>query len=97
MRVKKIFAGACATAVMTAGVAGPAAAATQNQDGLVNVAVGDVTVQDVNVGVAAGIAANACNLVDVNQVAVLASQVDQTGNPATVCTTGAQTVRLLQN
>ena len=34
------------------------AQAQQNQDGLVNVAIGDITIQDVNVGVAAGIAAN---------------------------------------
>ena len=77
------------------GAAGPASA--QQQDGLVNVAVGDVTIlQDVNVGVAAQVAANVCG-VKVGPVALLATQVDRSGATHTVCTTGTQAVRLTQN
>lgn len=65
------------TLFLSAGLA-PATAANQAQDGLVNVAVGDITVQDINVGVAAGIIANVCN-VKVGPIAVLATQVDVTG------------------
>jgi hypothetical protein len=48
------------------------------------------------VGVAAQLAANVCG-VKVGPVAVLATQVDRSGAPATVCTTGDQAVRLVQN
>jgi len=93
--VKRVFATLSASALLFAAAAGPASA--QQQDGLVNVAVGDVTIlQDVNVGVAAQVAANVCG-VKVGPVAVLATQVDRSGAPATVCTTGDQAVRLLQN
>jgi hypothetical protein len=94
--VKRAFAAASATAVLIAGGAGPAVAATQTQNGLVNVAVGDVTVaRDVNVGVAAAVAANVCG-VNVGPVTALAQQVDATGTAAAVCTTGGQVVRLTQ-
>jgi hypothetical protein len=97
MSVKKLFAGACATAALTFGAAGPAMGATAVQDGLVNVAVGDVTIaRDVNVGVAANVAANVCGIA-VGPITALATEVDNTSNPATVCTTGAQAVRLVQN
>ena len=97
MSVKKLFAGACATAALTFGTAGPAMAATAVQDGLVNVAVGDVTIaRDVNVGVAANVAANVCGIA-VGPITALATEVDNTSNPRTVCTTGAQAVRLVQN
>jgi hypothetical protein len=88
-----LFAGA---AIVT-GVAAPASAATQKADGLVNVQIGDITVQDVNVGVAAGIAATACNLVNVDQVAVLATQTDQTSRSTTVCRTDGGKVKFTQN
>jgi hypothetical protein len=65
-------------------------------DSVVNVAIGDITIQDVNVGVAANIAANACR-VAVGPVAVLGRAVDRSGDATTVCTTGGQAVRLLQN
>lgn len=93
--VKRAFATLTASALLFVGVAGPAAA--QQQDGLVNVAVGDVNVlNDVDIGVAAQLAANVCG-VKVGPVAVLATQVDRSGAPATVCTTGDQAVRLVQN
>jgi len=52
----------------------PVAAQTAVQDGLVNVAVGDVTIlEDVNIGVAAQVIAQVCG-VKVGPVAVLATQ-----------------------
>lgn len=95
--VKRAFATLTASALLFVGAAGPAAA--QQQDGLVNVAVGDVTILqdvDVDVGVAAQVAANVCGI-KVGPVAVLATQVDRSGAPATVCRTGDQAVRLVQN
>jgi hypothetical protein len=95
--VKKLFAGTCATAALTFGAAGPAMAATTVQDGLVNVAVGDVTIaRDVDVGVAANVAAQVCG-VSVGPVAVLASNVDTTSTTTAACTTGGQVVNLVQN
>jgi hypothetical protein len=75
--VKRAFATLTTTALLVVGVAGPAAAQPR-QNGLVNVAVGDITVQDVNVGVAANIVAAVCG-VAVGPVAVLATQVDRSG------------------
>jgi hypothetical protein len=69
------------------GLAGPAAAQVQVQDGLVNLAVGDVTIlEDVRVGIAALIAANICG-VKVGPVALLGRAVDLSGETQTVCTT----------
>ncbi len=67
---------------LSLGLAGPAAA--QRQEGLVNVNIGDITIEDVNVGVAAQIAANVCG-VAVGPVAILAEQVVRTGETRTVC------------
>jgi hypothetical protein len=80
-------------------LAGPASAARpiQIQDGLVNVAVGDVEVlNDVNVGVAAQVAANLCD-VTVKNVAVLATIVDRSGDSDTVCETDQGDVVIRQN
>ena len=94
--VKRAFTTLSASALLFVGAAGPASAAPQ-QDGLVNVAVGDVTIlQDVNIGVAAQVAANVCG-VKVGPVAVLATQVDRSGATRTACTTGGHAVRLTQN
>ena len=79
--IATVFAGT----VLAVGIASPASAARQNQDGLVNVAIGDITIEDVNVGVAANIVANVCDAVDVGQVAVLARAVDRSGDERTVC------------
>ena len=76
--MKRAFATLSATAMLSVGIAGPAAAANQQQNGLVNVAVGDITVQDVNVGVAAQVVAAVCQ-VAVGPVAVLAAQTNRTG------------------
>jgi hypothetical protein len=74
----------------------PAHAATAVQDGLVNVAVGDITVQDINVGVAAQIAAVVCG-VKVGPVAVLGRAVDRGGATTTVCQSNQGPVVLSQN
>jgi hypothetical protein len=76
-----------AGAALVIGAAGPASASTQIGDGLVNVQVGDITIEDaVDVGVAAEVAANVCG-VEVGPVAVLGTAVDADGAPRTVCTT----------
>jgi hypothetical protein len=82
-----------ALALMTAstlafGMAGAPVASAQ-QEGLVNVNVGDVTIlQNVGVGVAANVAAQICG-VQV-PVAVLARQVVRNNAPFTACTLGDQ-------
>ncbi len=89
--VVPVFAGAAIVAAATP------AAAQPNQDGLINVAVGDVTIlEDVNIGVAAQVAANLCGL-KVGPVAVLGTAVDRDNLTRTVCTTGGQDVDLVQN
>ena len=93
--IATVFAGT----VLAVGVASPASAApNQFQDGLVNVAVGDVTIlEDVNVGVAAVVGANICG-VNVGPVAVLGRAVDRSGADRTVCTNEqGDAVRLIQN
>ena len=72
-------------------------ASAQQQDGLVNVAIGDVTIlEDVNIGVAAQVAANICG-VKVGPVAVLGRAVDLSGVTSTVCTTDQGPITLKQN
>jgi hypothetical protein len=82
------------SATLLFGFAGPAAA--QQQTGLVNVSIGDITIEDVNVGVAAAVAANVCG-VKVGPIAVLAVQVDASGDTETVCTIGDQDVTIEQD
>jgi hypothetical protein len=90
--VVPVFAGAAIVAAAT-----PAAAQPNQQDGLVNVNIGDVTIlEDVNIGVAAQVAANLCGL-KVGPVAVLGSAVDRSGDTETVCTTNQGPVTLEQN
>ena len=61
----------------------------QNQSGLVNVAIGDVTIlENVSVGVAANVAAAICG-VQVGPVAVLANQA-AAGQTVTVCEIGTK-------
>jgi xanthine dehydrogenase molybdopterin-binding subunit B len=78
-------------------LAGPASAAPPQQDGLVNVNVGDVEIlNDVNIGVAAQVAANICG-VSVKNVAVLARITDRSGDTTTVCETAQGPVQFVQN
>ena len=89
--VVPVFAGAAIVAAATP------AAAQPNQDGLINVAVGDVTIaRDVNIGVAAQVAAQVCG-VKVGPVAVLGAAVDRSGDTRTVCESDQGPVRLVQN
>jgi hypothetical protein len=94
-RAKKLLVSLC-TAGMLFGAAAPAVA--QQQDGLVNVMIGDITIRDaVDIGVAAQVAANVCD-VKVGPVAVLARQVDRSGEDSrTVCKTDQGDVTLTQN
>jgi hypothetical protein len=79
---RKAAAATLISGMLSVGVAGPAMA---QQDGLVNVEVGDVTIlENVAVGVAAQAAANICG-VKVGPVAVLATQVDASGGQEVVC------------
>jgi hypothetical protein len=58
------------------------------QDGLVNLAVGDLAIlNNVNVGVAAEVAAAICGI-EVSDVNLLATQVEADGGQETVCTVG---------
>jgi hypothetical protein len=67
------------------------------QDGLVNVAAGDVTIlQDVNAAVAAQVIANVCGL-EVGPIAVLANQVDAGDPTATFCDANGSTMKITQN
>ena len=95
-RVRTLVASAILGAALFTGV--PAASAqVAVQDGLVNVAIGDVTIlEDVNVGVAAAVAANICG-VKVGPVAVLGRAVDLSGQTRTVCTTPQGPVTIQQN
>lgn len=81
--------------MMVAGSAFPASA-QQEQDGLVNVAIGDITIEDVAIGVAAQIAANVCD-VQVGPVAVLGRTIDRSGDSETLCTVEQGDVVLEQN
>ena len=87
----------CSTALFGGAVAAPAAYAQTKQDGLVNVQIGDITIQDVNVAVAANIVATACDLVDVTNVAILANETDQTSRQNTFCKTEGGKVKITQN
>jgi hypothetical protein len=85
--VRKTIVPVAAGAAFLLAAAAPASASTQIGDGLVNVQVGDITIEDaVDVAVAAEVAANVCG-VEVGPVAVLGTAVDADGAPRTVCTT----------
>lgn len=95
-RTRKILVTTCVSVMMMGAIGAPAAAQVE-QDGLVNVNVGDITIaENVNIGIAANVAANICG-VRVGPVAVLATQVDRSGDMETVCTIEDQEVTLTQN
>jgi hypothetical protein len=84
---------------LAGGFAAPANAAPKQVqgDGLINVQVGDITIEDaVDIGVAAQVAANICG-VKVGPVAVLGTAVDTSGETETVCTVGDQAISLTNN
>jgi hypothetical protein len=84
------------TAVLLTQVS-PIAAQTTVGDGLVNVAVGDINVlNNADIGVAAQVAAQICGL-KVGPVAVLATQVDRSGETRTVCQAPQGPITIRQN
>src|SRR5947207_2519865 len=95
--IRKIGAAVLATAALSVGSAGPAAAANNSQqNGLVNVSIGDISLlNNARIGIAAGVAATICG-VNVGPVAVLAANVDATGVQRTVCTTTSGPVTITQ-
>ncbi len=94
---RKIVASSFVAALAVTGAAAPAQAASQKQDGLINVAIGDITITDaVDIGVAAQVAAQICG-VKVGPVAVLGVAVDRSGDSRTVCQTDQGPVTLTQN
>jgi hypothetical protein len=74
-------------AILLLGLMVPVAGAQVVQDGLVNVAIGDITIQDINVTVAAQVAAAICANLDLN-AAVLAVQAVDEGGQDLVCDIG---------
>ena len=83
--------------MVTAAAVPASAAPAQIQDGLVNVAIGDVSVLDnANIGVAAQVAAQICGL-KVGPVAVLGAAVDRDGVTRTVCMSNQEPVTISQN
>lgn len=95
---RKTVASLLVSLTLVLGMALPASAQVE-QDGLVNVNIGDVTIlEDVNIALAALVAANICG-VDVGPVAVLGQAVDASGDTKTVCTNraGRRAVTISQN
>ena len=81
---------------LSLGFVGPATAQVQVSDGLVNITIGDIEIlNNVNIGVAAEIAAQVCGL-RVSHVALLAEQVDNGGPTRTICNS-PQRVTISQN
>jgi hypothetical protein len=74
----------------------PASADNNVQDGLVNLAVGPITIRDLNIGVAAQVAAAICGL-DVGPIAIIGGAVDAGGPSPVLCDVVNQPVTLTQN
>jgi hypothetical protein len=96
-RIRKLGAAVIAAVTVALVAAVPALAANNSQqNGLVNVSVGDVSVlNNARIGVAAQVAASICG-VNVGPVAVLAANVDATGTQRTVCDTANGPLTLSQ-
>jgi hypothetical protein len=102
-RTRKLAASVLATAMLALTAFAPAAAAQVEQDGLVNVNVGDVTIlEDVNVAVAANLVATICNI-DVEAVVAVIATVEglESGATQQACRVGGgrggQTISIEQN
>jgi hypothetical protein len=92
----------CASAAMVGGFASTASAQPVNQDGLVNVNVGDINIEDaVDVNAAVAAAITACDVVDAGPIAAgilgRAIAVDRSGRDFTVCQTPAGPVEIVNN
>jgi hypothetical protein len=83
-------------AALVGGMALPASADNNVQDGLVNLAVGRITIRDLNIGVAAQVAAAVCGL-DVGPIAIIGGAVDAGGPSPVLCDVVNQPVQLTQN
>jgi hypothetical protein len=97
--IKKTAAGAVmgGALLFTGGMGLASAAPPQIQDGLVNLAIGDVAVlNDLDVAVAAQIAAAVCG-VEVGPVAVLGEAIDADGGQNVVCTNNLGPITIEQN
>jgi hypothetical protein len=94
--MRKMMASLYASALLFVGLAGTASAQVE-QDGLVNVTIGDVTLTD-TVDAAVLVAANVCPNVNVGAVAILADRVDA-GNvrQVTLCRTDDGRVTITNN
>ncbi|MDQ3104095.1 MAG: hypothetical protein M3Q87_02525 [Actinomycetota bacterium] len=93
---RRIIVSVVASGFALAGTAAPAHAVVQ-QDGLVNVSVGDVEIlNDARIAVAAQVAAQICG-VKVGPVAVLGRAVDRSGDTSTVCRSDQGPVTISQN
>ncbi|GKV74470.1 hypothetical protein [Pseudarthrobacter sp. NCCP-2145] len=98
--LKKATAVAAGSLFLLGAVAAPSQAKnnTTINDGLVNVTVGDVTVEDaVDVNVAASVVATLCDVADIGAIAVLGEAVDASGKKETICRTDAGPVRIVNN
>ena len=74
----------CTGALLIGGAGSASAQHSVDQDGLVNVSIGNVNIlRDVNLNLAAQVAANICGL-QVGDVLILAAQVDTTDAEQTV-------------
>lgn len=99
LKTKKFFAALFSASLIAVGIAGPATAQPPViiQDGLVNVAIGNIEIlNDANIGIAAQVAANVCGI-KVGPVAVLGTAVDRSGATETVCNTSQGDVTITQN
>ena len=99
--MRKLFASLCATSMLAMGVVSTTAAQPQIADGLVNVQVGDITIEDaVDLNVAANVAAQVCG-VNVGPLALgvlgQAVAVDRSDRARTICTVDGQAVRIVNN
>jgi hypothetical protein len=95
LKARRLLASLFATMLVAVGALAPSAGA-QVQNGLVNVAIGDVNIlNNADIGVAAQVAANLCGL-KVGPVAVLGTAVDRSGDARTVCTTNQGPIRITQ-
>ncbi len=98
--MRRTLAALAAAALLAAPMAAlsPSEALAQQQaDGLVVVQVGDITVEDVNVGVAAQVVALLCDAVDANVAVVAIQTIDRQGGERTVCTVDDTSVAVSQN
>jgi hypothetical protein len=83
--------------LLSLGLVGPVAAQVNVGSGLVNVQIGNVSIlNNLNVGVAAEIVAQICDI-SISNVAVLAEQVVRTGRERTVCTANGQPIIISQS